>query len=425
MSGSRPPLRASLKRLFRPPSEEDETLTAHFRCVLAAFVGLGFHVGVWAVLLADLASFLVLSPGSLGVALSVMTASGIAALVAGGRLADRFGRRPFLLLGAGGTGVLFLLLVPVSGAGGYAALLIILAFGGICASSWDLAVNALGGDHERRHGVRVMTPLHAGFSGGAAAGALLSGAALWAGVGFAAVYTSVGVALLLLAVVLGLVPLPCHEREVSNEIVPAGSGGPGSSLLLIPAVAACVLIVFMSFATDAALEGFLSLYLRDALSSGALLGGAGVAAFHLAATVGRLGGNTVLHRLGERATLTACGLVSALGMACVVLAGSPALAAAALLVVGVAAAPIAPVVFSLTARAVPEASGRAISLVTISGYGAFTAGPLLVGTIADISSLRASLLLPVAFGVGIAAATRLLPPPAEHKASRARGTEER
>ena len=149
MPRSRPRLRATLDKLFRPPPGEGETPTAHFRSVLAAFVGLGFHVGVWAVLLADLAASLALNPGSLGVALSVMTASGIAALLAGGKLADRFGRRPFLLLGAGGTGVLFLLVVPVSGFGGYAALLAALVFGGVCASSWDLAVNALGGDHEQ------------------------------------------------------------------------------------------------------------------------------------------------------------------------------------------------------------------------------------------------------------------------------------
>lgn len=419
MSGSRPPLRASLNKLFCPPSRERNTATAHFRSVLAAFVGLGFHVGVWAVLLADLAGFLALSPGSLGVALSVMTASGIAALLAGGRLADRFGRRPFLLLGAGGTGVLFLLLVPASGFGGYAALLAVLVLGGVCASSWDLAVNALGGDHERQHGGRIMTPLHAGFSGGAATGALLSGAALWTGVGFGAVYTSVGVSLLLLAAILGFVPLPRHELEATDGTELADDEARGSSVLLVPAVAACALIVFVSFSTDAALEGFLSLYLRNALSSGALLGGAGIAAFHLAATVGRLGGGAVLGRLGERATLTACGLASALGMACVALASSPGLAAAALLLVGVAAALVAPVVFSLTARAAPGQSGRAISLVTVSGYVAFTVGPLLVGTVANLSSLRTSLLLPVAFGVCVAGVARFLP------SSAGRGTEGR
>ena len=47
----------------------------------------------------------------------------------------------------------------------------------------------------------------------------------------------------------------------------------------------------------------------------------------------------------------------------------------------------------------------------LSGYVAFTVGPLLVGAVADVSSLRASLLLPVTFGVGVAAMAEVLPSP--------------
>lgn len=425
MPSSRTSLRAALNKLFHPRSGEDGTPAAHFRSVLTAFVGLGFQIGVWAVLLADLAASLALSPRSLGVALSVMTASGMATLFVGGRLVDRFGRRPFLLLGVSGAAVFFLLLVLVSGSGGYAALLTVLVFGGVCSTFWELAVNTLGGDHEHRHGGHAMTSLHAGFSGGAALGAFLTGVALWAGVEFGVVYALVAAVLLLLAAVLGFVPLPRREPEVSNEAQPGvsneaeplGSGVAGASLLLVPAVAACALILFMAFFTDAALEAFLSIYLRDTLSSGVLLGGTGVAAFHLATCVARLGGAAVLRRISERATLTACGLALAFGMACVVLVGSPALAAVALLVVGVAAAPIAPVVFSRTARAVPAASARALSMVTICGSVAFLVGPPILGAIADISSLRVSLLLPVAFGVGVAVVAGLLPPLAKRKAN--------
>lgn len=406
-----------LRRFYPSTPGSSDLARVQFRAILVAFVGLGFHVGVWAVLLADLAGSLALSLGSLGFALSVMTAAGIIALLASGRLADRLGRRAFLLLGAGGTCGFFLFLVPVGGSGGYAALLVALVFGGICASSWDLAANSLGGDHERQHGSRIMTLLHAGFSGGAAAGALLSGAALWVGVGFLLLYAIVGISLLLLAAILWRAPLPHHLSGNMDEMTGFRSGSQ-SSLLLVPAVAACALMIFMSFSTDAALEGFLSVYLRDVLSSGALLGGTGVAAFHLAATVGRLGSSALLNRIGERAVLVLCGLSSASGMACVVLSGRPELTAATLLLVGVAAAPIAPIVFSLTARAVPKESGRAISLVTVSGYVAFTVGPLLIGAVADLTSLRISLLLPVAFGLGVAAAAKILPPPVEPESER-------
>ena len=63
----------------------------------------------------------------------------------------------------------------------------------------------------------VMTLLHAGFSGGAAAGALLSGAALWAGVGFLLLYAIVGISLLLLAAILWRASLPHHLPENMDE----------------------------------------------------------------------------------------------------------------------------------------------------------------------------------------------------------------
>ena len=57
--------------------------------------------------------------------------------------------------------------------------------------------------------------------------------------------------------------------------------------------------------------------------------------------------------------------------------------------------------------------------MTVSGYAAFTTrGPLVVGAVADLSSLRASLPLPPpTFGLGAAAGARvLLPSPAEERA---------
>jgi hypothetical protein len=58
----------------------------------------------------------------------------------------------------------------------------------------------------------------------------------------------------------------------------------------------------------------------------------------------------------------------------------------------------------------------AISLMTVSSYVAFTIGPLLVGGVADLSPLHASLLLPATFGVGVAAGARALPSPAKERA---------
>lgn len=147
----------------------------HFRVILVAFLGLGFYVGVWAVLLADLAHALTLNPDALGLALAAFSLSGIVTLFAGGRLADRLGRRLVFVAGSGGIGLFFLVLILVRTFPAFVGACVV---GGLCASLYDLAVNTLGGDYERAYGVRVMTLLHAGFSAGAALGAAASAVAL-------------------------------------------------------------------------------------------------------------------------------------------------------------------------------------------------------------------------------------------------------
>lgn len=330
------------------PLDASNDKNAHFRTILLAFAALGFHVGVWAVLLADIARSLGLGPGSLGVALTCQAAAGVAALLLGGRFADRLGRRPVLIAGAAATGIYLSLLAFVES---YAAFIAVLVFSG-AVSMYDLAANALGGDYEREHDAKAMTIFHAAFSGAAALGALGSGVALALGADFRSVLAIAGCAVLAFAVAAIRLPIP---RRISE----GGGGGTSSgafALLRVPAVFVCVAIVFMGFSTDAALEGYTSIYLRDFLGAGALLGGAGLASLYFAGAVSRVFGAVAISKFGERRVLFACGVAAALGLGILVATGMPSLAAVGLLVVGAALALVPPIAFSMTARAAPRQS---------------------------------------------------------------------
>jgi MFS family permease len=376
--------------------ETSNDKSTHFRVVLLIFAALGFHVGVWAVLLADLSRSLGIGPAALGLALTCQSAAGVLFLWFGGRVADRLGRRPVLVAGASGTGGYLALSAFV---GSYPALLAVLLFSGL-ASLYDLACNSLGGDYERMHGAKAMTLFHAGFSGSAALGALGSGAALGAGVGYETVYLLAGAAILSLALACLWLPLP------GRAVNPEGDGGDGSArslaLLRVPTVFLCAAIIFMCFSTDAALEGYTSIYLREVLGAGALVGGAGLASLYFAGAVSRLLSAAAILRFGERKILVASGGVAALGLGAVVSTEAPATAALGLLLVGVALAPVAPIVTSLTARAAPANSGQAMSFVITSGYLAFTVSPVFTGTVADLSSLRVSFMLLLVLCAGVA-----------------------
>ncbi len=347
---------------------------AHARIAAGLFAGLGVQVGAWAVLIPDLVASRGLTPAELGVALAVMAATSIGALAAAGPLADRVGRRPLAVAGALGFAAVFVALAVTKS---QAALWPTMAVYGIASGCLDLAANAVGSDYERAHRTRAMIRLHAGFSAAAAAGALAAGA-----IG-PDTYWIVAALYVVLAVGAGLAPLPPHE-ELGHE-APSGR----LELLRIPAVATAVGLVTLCFFGDGAIEGYAALFLRDVLESGSLLTGVALAAFHTASLVGRL----VFSRpSNERTVLTIAGLLASAAMAVVVLAEGPALAAAGLLVVGFALAPVVPTALSLAARNAPGRSATAVSLVTTVGYASFVLGPPAVGALAGLTSLRTALV---------------------------------
>ena len=195
-----------------------------------------------------------------------------------------------------------------------------------------------------------------------------------------------------------MAPLPPHEAA-PHESLPGGR----LELLRIPAIAVAVALCTLCFFGDGAIEGYAALFLRDVLESGALLTGVALAAFHTASLVGRL----VFSRpASERLVLTIAGLLASAAMAVVVLAGSAAVAAAGLLVVGFALAPVVPTALSIAGRNAPGRSATAVSLVTTVGYSAFVLGPPAVGLLASATSLRTALIPVVASTAMIALLAR-------------------
>ena len=402
---------------------------AHVRIATSLFAGLGFQLGLWAVLVPELVASRGLGPGTLGVALGVLAAASILSLSAAGAVADRLGRRPLACAGSAGIGLALLGLAAIEARW---ALLPTVALYGLANGLLDLGANTIGADVEREHRIRVMIRLHAGFSAAAALAALAAAAALAAGVGHRVLYAAAAGALLALAAVTTRAPLPPHAAGEDEAGAVAGGDGAGAvagddepgavaggheaggraaapgPLLRAPGVLVALALVTLCFLGDGALQGYAALYLRELLGAGALLTGAGLAAFHAASLAGRLLSARALHRLGERDLITLAGAGAAVGMAIVVLARSAPLAAAGLLLVGASLAPVVPTALSVAGRSSPTRVGAAVSLVTTVGYGAFVIGPPLVGALADATSLRTALAPAVATTALLALVARRL-----------------
>jgi MFS family permease len=362
-----------------------------FVLLLFTFGFFGLFWGAFAVLLADLSGALDLSPGPLGFALFVGAAASILAMALLGWAADRLGRRPFLVASASvfGAGIVGLALTR-----SYATLLVSLVTLYAASGLYDVGINAAAVDLEKSTGHRFMTLLHAAFSGGGVAGALSAGALLSAGMDYRFVYLGVLIPLgaVILAVTLTGFP-PSAESEGGEEIERSRLYR-NVPLLLVAAIATLGLL------SEGEMEHWSGIYLRQSLALPVLVGASGVAVFHAAMAVGRLGAAGVVLRFGNRRTLLGAGLLAAGGMALSLATREPLLVVAGFLVVGLALSAVVPVAFSTAGDLAPSGrAGAAISVVTTFGYGGFLLGPVIVGGLAEVFGLRVALGTIVVAGI--------------------------
>jgi MFS family permease len=374
--------------------------------LLAAFGVFGLWSGCNAVLLADLSRVLDLSPGPLGVALFAGAASSIAAMASLGWVADRLGRKAFLV------GVMCLFGVGIAGlalVGGFWALVAVVILVFSSGGLYDVGINATAVDLEGLSGRRFMSFLHAAYSGGAVLGAVGSGVLLSAGLGYRLVYLSLLLPLAAVALAVAAARFPGPAAYVGGSSLVDGEAGTGrwglyrsGALLLVAAIAGLGLL------SEGQMGSWSGVYLRGTLGMPALVGGAGVAVFFAAMALGRLATGVAVARLGNRRALLGAGLLTALGMSLALSTTRPALAVAGFLVVGLGVSGVAPLAYSAGGDLAPERAGAAVSVVTSFGYGGFLLGPVLVGGLAEVLGLRAALGVVALCGLAIfALSTRL------------------
>ena len=352
---------------------------------------LGFVWGSFAVLLADLSRFLDISPGPLGLALSGGMVASFPVMSLAGRVADRVGRRPLLMVAGACMGIGFAWLAFV---GSYASLFAALLVLSAASGAYDVGVNTVAMDYERTSGRRRMPVIHAAFSAGGTIGALLAGALITAGVDFQLVY------------LVALVPLGGVILAAANIQFPpvALSQARGEAklyknlpLLLVALVGA------LAFLSEAAMEHWSGVYLRNTLALPALVGASGVAVYHASMAAGRLVSAGIISRCGNRPTLRAAGLLTAIGMTLALTTREPILIVCGFLVVGLALSAVVPIALSVAGSMLPERAGATSSVVTTVGYGGFLLGPILVGVLAEVLNLHVALGIVVIAGISIAA----------------------
>lgn len=331
-----------------------------------------------------------LSVGQIGLVLFCSMAGLLIAQPLSGALSARHGSRPVVAIGAAGYA---LGVFAASFGESMLALAGVFLFTGAANGLLDVAMNVQGLTVEAARGRRILGSLHAAFSFGALTGALLGGFAAEADLGLTAHLAAVaGAALLILAL--------AAPRLLAGDGDAAGEGPrfarPTRALAALGVVAFCALLA------EGAMNDWTAIYFTDSLGTEASRGAFALAAFSLSMAAMRLLGDRVAERLGPGRVVRAGGLAAAAGVALMLATETPAVATGGTALAGLGLA----IMFPLTVRAAglrrPPA-GPSVAAISVIGYTGFLVGPPAIGGLAELTSLRAALVLVAVLGAVAAA----------------------
>jgi MFS family permease len=360
--------------------------------------------------LPDVKTDLGLSNSSLGAALAALPLGALLAGMSSAVLIRRFGSARVASAG------LFLLAAAVWGAAAapnWPLLAAALLFAGALDAIVDVAQNAHGLRVQRAYGRSILNAFHGIWSIGAVAGGLLGSAAAGLGIPLPVHLAVVGLLFGVPALFGSRAMLPGHddtERE-ADDAGPAPSAATTRSLrrAALPAMAALgVLAACGAFVEDAG-ASWSALYLRDELAAGAAAAGLGFVALSVAMTVGRLTGDRVVDRFGQRRVVRAGGALTAAGMGLALAVPSIPTTVLGFALAGLGVATLVPAVYHAADELPGLPRGLGLAIVNWLLRIGFLLSPLLIGVVADATSLRVALVTVVLAGIGALTFGRVLP----------------
>lgn len=353
----------------------------------------GLLIGVWVARMPALAAKFGTSEGEIGIVVLVWGLGAIVAMQALRGLMAWAGSRAVLRAALPLTSLSLAAVALVPGYGGLLAAVVLF---GMAFGVTDIAMNAQGSVVERAYRRSVMSGMHAGWCVGAVGGGVFGVATAAAGLGFTATLLIAALLSLPAGVALGRTYLPDPPR-------PAASGGGRARRRLPAAVYLIGVLGFLAFMTEGSIADWSGMLLHEEMGASEAVAAAGYPVFELAMLLGRLVGDRVRMRVGTRRLLTGAGIGTALGMTVVVLAPGPGVAIAGFFVTGLVVCTIVPTTISLAGTAAPDRPAAAVAQVGAMGYGGLLLGPVVVGFLGELTSLRVGVGAVVLLALVIAA----------------------
>ncbi|MER7446066.1 MFS transporter [Microbacterium sp. NPDC097977] len=330
-----------------------------------------------------------------GLAIAAFPAGAIAAGLLSAVLIRRLGSARIAVFGTIAT-ALGLLAAALSPTGILFA--VALLCGGAFDAITDVAQNAHGLRVQRRYGRSIINTFHAIWSIGAVVGGGMAAAAI-------ALQLPLGVHLGISTVVFAAVALtalrfclPGRDEEADARAVAepaevASSVRRGVSPRIVLMVIALTLIAMAGAIAEDAGNSWATLYLSESLGAAAAIAPLGFIALVGAQFIGRMLGDGMTDRFGQRAVAVVGGLIAAVGMTLALIFPSVPGTIAGFAAIGFGIATLIPAAMHAADELPGLRPGVGLTVVSWLLRLGFLLSPPVVGFIADTQSLRAGLIV--------------------------------
>lgn len=283
---------------------------------------------------------------------------------------------------------------------------------GFLTGGFDISTSVQGAVVERRTHRPIMSGLYGLFSVGALVGSFSSG-----------LLAQTGVSISLQFLVIGVIAIPItllvSASLMPDDVVPANSIPKSRRLPSLPPKVLWplgLMIVCVALGEET-INNWAAIYLRDTLIASPAVASFAYTAFAIATAIGRLLGDSVIARFGVDKTLMAGSIIASVGVGGGMIINQSWSVILGYTLMGLGLSVVVPVTYR-RANDIPGVSrASAVATVASIGFIGFLVGPLVIGAVADIVSLRAAIGSISLMLLGVFVLTRINPHP-DHLASK-------
>jgi MFS family permease len=278
--------------------------------------------------------------------------------------------------------------------------------GGAADSITDVAQNAHGLRVQRKYGRSIINSLHAVWSIGAILGGLMGAGAIALHIPRAThlAFSGIVFSVVVLIAYPFLLRGPDHDDHHAAQADGAARAGFGVYAVL----AALVGMAIAGAAIEDSGSSWATLYLRDSLGAPAAIAAFGYIALVGFQFVGRFFGDRLVDRFGERTVARAGGLVAAAGMGAALAFPTVPTTIAGFAAAGFGSATLIPAAMHGADQLRGLRPGTGLTIVTWLCRVGFLMSPVIVGVVADATSLRVGLLIVPVVGLAVVVLARAL-----------------